>query len=206
MTNQLIPVFESQINNETNLLCDARELHAFLQVGKQFASWIMERITDYGFIENQDFILLTKIGKQKGRGGHNKKGYHLTLDTAKELAMVERNDKGREIRRYFIECEKRLRASFNQSTTNSKSTADDRTPLRDAINLLVSKKHILYPEAYSYVHQRFNVKHINELEPSMLPVAVEYVHKLALVGELLEAEQPESKKDISFDKLIPFSF
>ncbi|MFC0179017.1 BRO-N domain-containing protein [Thorsellia kenyensis] len=92
-----------------------------------------------------------------------------------------------------------------EKAKTSKSTADDRTPLRDAINLLVSKKHILYPEAYSYVHQRFNVKHIDELKPSEITTAVEYVHKLALVGELLEAEQPEPKKALNYDRLVPFS-
>ncbi|EFB2194499.1 antA/AntB antirepressor family protein [Escherichia coli] len=111
MTSQLIPVFNSTIANETTLLCNARDLHAFLGVKKVFAAWITNRISEYEFIENQDYILLSNLGKQtSGRGGHNRKDYHLTLDTAKELAMVERNEKGRQIRRYFIECEKKLRS------------------------------------------------------------------------------------------------
>lgn len=115
MTTQLIPIFNGSISNQTLLLCDARELHSFLGVRKDFSSWIRERIADYGFIENEDFVLLTKIGEQRtGRGGHNRKDYHLTLDTAKELAMVERNDKGRQIRRYFIECEKQLRQKSSE--------------------------------------------------------------------------------------------
>ncbi|AEJ55394.1 phage antirepressor Ant [Escherichia coli] len=111
MTSQLIPVFNGTIANETALLCNARNLHAFLGVKKVFAAWITNRISEYEFIENQDYILLSNLGKQtSGRGGHNRKDYHLTLDTAKELAMVERNEKGRQIRRYFIECEKKLRS------------------------------------------------------------------------------------------------
>ncbi|EKP9450296.1 antA/AntB antirepressor family protein, partial [Escherichia coli] len=99
--------------NETALLCNARDLHAFLGVKKVFAAWITNRISEYEFIENQDYILLSNLGKQtSGRGGHNRKDYHLTLDTAKELAMVERNEKGRQIRRYFIECEKKFRQSL----------------------------------------------------------------------------------------------
>lgn len=110
MTSQLIPVFNGTIANETTLFCNARDLHTFLEVGKDFSTWIRIRISEYEFTENQDFILLPKTGEQrKGRGGHNRKDYHLTLDTAKELAMVERNEKGRQIRRYFIECEKKLR-------------------------------------------------------------------------------------------------
>ncbi|EDW9123533.1 transcriptional regulator [Salmonella enterica subsp. enterica serovar Braenderup] len=110
VVTQLIPVFNGTISNETTLLCNARDLHAFLEARKDFSTWIRVRIAEYGFTENQDFILLPHFGEQrKGRGGHNRKDYLLTLDTAKELAMVERNEKGRQIRRYFIECEKKLR-------------------------------------------------------------------------------------------------
>lgn len=118
MTTQLIPVFSGSISNESILLVNARDLHAFLEVGKRFASWVTERITEYGFIENQDYILVSQNREIKGRGGDRRsKDYHLTLDTAKELAMVERNEKGREIRRYFIECEKRLTQKTTQPPT-----------------------------------------------------------------------------------------
>lgn len=73
-----------------------------------------------------------------------------------------------------------------------KTNADERTPLRDAVNLLVGKKGIMYPEAYSYVHQRFNVNSIDELEQEQIPVAIEYVHRLALEGELLPKEDNQS--------------
>ncbi|HIA3373199.1 TPA: antA/AntB antirepressor family protein, partial [Escherichia coli] len=58
MTSQLIPVFNGTIANETALLCNARDLHAFLGVKKVFAAWITNRISEYEFIENQDYILL----------------------------------------------------------------------------------------------------------------------------------------------------
>ncbi|AKI86728.1 phage antirepressor Ant [Escherichia coli] len=111
MTSQLIPVFNGTIDNETILLVNARDLHSFLGVGRMFAHWVKERIAEYGFVESQDYILICQNGQTKGRGGDRRsKDYHLTLDTAKELAMVERNEKGRQIRRYFIECEKKLRS------------------------------------------------------------------------------------------------
>ncbi|EPX3052138.1 antA/AntB antirepressor family protein, partial [Escherichia coli] len=125
MANQLIPVFNGTIDNEIALLCNARDLHAFLGVKKVFAAWITNRISEYEFIENQDYILLSNLGKQtSGRGGHNRKDYHLTLDTAKELAMVERNEKGRQIRRYFIECEKKLR-NIQPVQTEQQFTAEE---------------------------------------------------------------------------------
>jgi phage anti-repressor protein len=70
------------------------------------ADWMKQRINEYGFSPSIDYKLtLHKIGK---RSNVIKKEYELTLDMAKELAMVERNKKGREVRRYFIECERQL--------------------------------------------------------------------------------------------------
>ncbi|EOL3064280.1 antA/AntB antirepressor family protein [Escherichia coli] len=119
MANQLIPVFNGTISNETTLLVNARDLHSFLGVGRMFAHWVKERIAEYGFVESQDYILICQNGQTKGRGGNRRsKDYHLTLDTAKELAMVERNEKGRQIRRYFIECEKKFRQSLLPAPMN----------------------------------------------------------------------------------------
>lgn len=117
MTKQLIPVFTGTISNDSQLMCDARELHDFLGVGKMFAHWIDDRLKEYQFIENQDFIIFANSGKN-GRG-RKRRDYHLTLDTAKELAMVERNEKGRQIRRYFIECEKRLKQQTERTEQRS---------------------------------------------------------------------------------------
>lgn len=121
MNSQLIPVFNGTISNEPVLLCNARDLHEFLGVGKVFAAWITSRISEYRFVENQDYIVFSNSGKNEFsqnreiiKRGRPTTDYHLTLDTAKELAMVERNDKGRQVRRYFIECEKRL---HQQSST-----------------------------------------------------------------------------------------
>ncbi|WP_422824413.1 ORF6N domain-containing protein [Xenorhabdus bharatensis] len=73
-------------------------------------------------------------------------------------------------------------------TVAIKSTVQQRNPLKNAVNLLVSKKSIMYPEAYSLIHQRFNVESIDELTVEQLPLAVEYVHKLALEGEYIPKE------------------
>jgi len=109
MNSQLVPVFDGTISNESTLLCNARDLHKFLGVKRDFSTWINERVSEYEFIANLDYI---EFSPNSGKtGGRRRKDYHLTLDTAKELAMVERNDKGRQIRRYFIDCEKQLRNS-----------------------------------------------------------------------------------------------
>ncbi|ELV3504371.1 antA/AntB antirepressor family protein [Escherichia coli] len=122
MTTQLIPVFEGTISNEPTLLVNARDLHGFLEVGKDFSNWIRARLNEYGFVENLDYILFSpNFAKTPGR---RRKDYHLTLDTAKELAMVERNEKGRQIRRYFIECEKKLR-NIQPVQTEQQFTAEE---------------------------------------------------------------------------------
>jgi phage anti-repressor protein len=91
-----------------NVLVDARLLHRQLKVGKDFSTWIRARIKEFGFEEGKDFSpnLGSKIGTH---GGANKVDYLLSMDMAKELAMLERNEVGREIRRYFIAKEKELR-------------------------------------------------------------------------------------------------
>lgn len=76
----------------------------------------------------------------------------------------------------------------------SKTTVDQRTGLRNAVNMLVSKKGIIYSEAYHLIHQRFNVESIEDLTLEQLPQAVEYVHKIILEGELItDVALPESK-------------
>lgn len=80
----------------------ARELYAFLESKRDFSNWIKDRIEKYGFIENQDFERFNKSVETGGRLIE----YALTIDCAKEIAMVEGNDKGKQARQYFIECEK----------------------------------------------------------------------------------------------------
>lgn len=84
---------------------NARELHQFLESKYQFANWIQERITKYGFVENQDYEVF-KENLKNSNGGRPQIEYALSVDMAKELSMVENNEKGRLARKYFIECEK----------------------------------------------------------------------------------------------------
>lgn len=107
MTTDLIPVFTADIGNSSVNAVDARKLHTFLEIGKDFTTWIKDRIQQYGFQEKQDFEVFTDFGENP-QGGRPSKEYHLSLDMAKELAMVERNEKGKQARQYFIECERRL--------------------------------------------------------------------------------------------------
>ncbi|WP_233141087.1 P22AR C-terminal domain-containing protein [Aggregatibacter actinomycetemcomitans] len=78
----------------------------------------------------------------------------------------------------------------------AKTTADDRTGLRNAVNMLVSKKGLIYSEAYNLVHQYMNVERIEDIPADKLQSAVEYVHRIVLEGELIT----EPKKDELFTR------
>lgn len=96
---------------------DARELHRFLKVGYHFSDWVKIRIQEYRFIENEDFVVIQKTLNNSKGGRRSQRDYSLSLDMAKELAMVERNERGREARRYFIAVEKMARQLHSQSAT-----------------------------------------------------------------------------------------
>lgn len=105
MTNSnLIPVFNGLIQNQPVQLCNARELHAFLEIQTRYNDWIKNRINEYGFIQDEDYLVITER-----TNGRPRKEYHITLDMGKELGMVERNERGRQIRQYFIRCERTLK-------------------------------------------------------------------------------------------------
>lgn len=99
--NELIKVTEK--NGEQ--LVSARELHEFLEVKSKFADWFKNRVSKYGFEENQDYVSISKNLENGGR----EIDYVLKLDIAKEISMVEGNERGSQARKYFIECEKRLK-------------------------------------------------------------------------------------------------
>lgn len=96
----LIPLHETSVNHTTVPTANARELHTYLEVKTVFHDWIKRRIETYGFSQDIDYsVLISEHGPLKTIE------YFVTLDMAKQLAMVERTDKGREARRYFIACE-----------------------------------------------------------------------------------------------------
>jgi phage anti-repressor protein len=91
---------------------DARELHTFLQVGKDFSTWIKDRIAKYGFEAEKDFTGFSpNLGKTSEQGGRPTTEYALSIGMAKELSMVENNEQGRKARRYFIAAEERLQSA-----------------------------------------------------------------------------------------------
>ena len=108
--NELIKI---QTNEQGQQLVSGRELHEVLGIGTPFKKWI-DRMIDYGFIENVDFTTTDIfVQREDSNLGNKMKEYILTLDMAKHIAMLQRSEIGMTVRKYFIECEKKLKEQSN---------------------------------------------------------------------------------------------
>ncbi|MBS0966211.1 antA/AntB antirepressor family protein [Acetobacter okinawensis] len=97
---------EMTIGNSLVLGVDGRALHAGLQVGTKVATWADRRIKSLGLERGIDFEVFPKSGKNPN-GGRPEDDYVFTLDAAKHIAMVEKNERGKLVRGYFLWCEKK---------------------------------------------------------------------------------------------------
>lgn len=100
--NELVPVYETSTGEK---VVYGSELHAVLEVRSRFNDWIRNRLNDCEAVENEEYEAFTK---NLVSGGQSKE-YLIKLDTAKEMAMLERNEKGKQVRRYFIQVEKKYK-------------------------------------------------------------------------------------------------
>lgn len=113
-----------------------------------------------------------------------------------------RSDLKEKVIQYQEECFEALYNYWYHGKAERKTTTDERTGLRQAVSKLVSQKGLIYSDAYSLIHQRFNVQHIDELTAEQIPVAVEYVHKIVLEGELITDTSPKVKED---EIVVPYN-
>ncbi len=190
----LIPVFTGAIHDEQAQLVDARTLHRFLGIDTDFRKWVARRIEEYGFQEGEDFRSF--LGESSG--GRRSREYHITLDMGKELAMVERNDKGRQARRYFIACEKRLQqiAPQEAATIRGQTIGTDgfhclAAVLDGKLRLLkggakrAAKNHI-----WQQVHRAFSVVRAEDIPAEQLDSARNFIASYSVKeGEWLPKEE-----------------
>lgn len=113
--HQIIPVTQGIIGEHSASLVSARRLHEFLAVGRDFTNWVKGRISQYGFVAGVDFVIVENLSSPKPASAKSRQqlehDYLITIDMGKELAMVERNEKGRQVRRYFITCEQQAKSA-----------------------------------------------------------------------------------------------
>lgn len=184
--NQLVRVFASQIGGIPANVCDGRELHTYLQNGDKFAGWIKARIEQYGFEESRDFQSFS-VRTEKPKGGRPSTDYHLSLDMAKELSMVENNDKGRAARRYFIDMERKALEAGGQPTVASHLEALLASE-QQTLSEIAHKKAEPYgdfagkalAEIWSRLHHKFRIAKYSQLPRTQLADAIVYIAGMQL--------------------------
>ncbi|EFK5231485.1 antA/AntB antirepressor family protein [Escherichia coli] len=150
----IVPVIAGRIGGREANIVSAKALHKALGVGKDFSTWITDRISEYDFTIGHDYsvhkTISPNLGKSPNGAAYSKikhsgrpgKDYLLSVGMAKELAMIERNDQGRAIRRYFIQCEEELQrtvpeiaARYRRQLKARISAANNFKPMCDALNM-----------------------------------------------------------------------
>lgn len=100
--NKIITI---NLNDNQEPVVSGRQLHEALGVKTRYDNWF-NRMTEYGFAENQDYLVTSIFGHNSNGGRQNKVDHVIKLDMAKEIAMIQRTDKGKQVRQYFIQVEK----------------------------------------------------------------------------------------------------
>lgn len=94
-----------EVNESLEPIVSGRELHKALEVQSNYTTWF-DRMKDYGFTENADYVVCFPNLESESRGGQNKIDHLIKLDMAKEICMIQRTERGKLARQYFIQIEK----------------------------------------------------------------------------------------------------
>ena len=188
-------------------LVSARELHEFLEVTERFSSWF-ERYCKYGFEENIDYTgckVFNTLARQELQD------YAMTIEMAKEFSMLQRTEKGKQARKYFIECEKIAKGEINENkyisdTDGAKSQIDLLTVTSKLLNLNDSSKLLLATKIYkdynipttylpTYTDSRGILKSATELlkENNISISAIKFNKIMIDKGYLIEVERTSGK-------------
>lgn len=116
--NELVPV---QKQKDGSVVVSGRDLHNFLDVKTKYADWF-KRMSEYGFDENVDFVVFLKNEKDDTAFGGSRKitDHAMTLDMAKEISMIQRTERGKQARQYFIQVEKMYKQNQLPQTPEEK--------------------------------------------------------------------------------------
>lgn len=114
--NELITISSRRIGAQEVKTVNARDLHAFLEIGKDFTNWVKDQIQRARLIENRDYVVFAQQGES---GGKPRSEYYLTIDAGKHIAMMSQTEKGFEVRDYFIECERRALTAITPALPRS---------------------------------------------------------------------------------------
>lgn len=161
--NELIKITEQDGKQAVS----ARELYAFLEIQTPFTMWA-ERMFEYGFTENVDYVSLSQKS-EKPQGGRPQIDYALSISCAKEISMLQRNDKGKQARQYFIEAENKYRELQKSGGFQVP------TSFREALLLAAQQQEKIEEQQKQLAEQAPKVLFANAVEASQ---------KSCLIGEL----------------------
>ena len=154
--NGIVPVYETSTGEK---VVYGTELHKVLQVKSNYRDWIKNRLNDCGAIENEDF---ESFAKNLAKSGRPQTEYIIRLDTAKEMAMLERNKKGKEVRRYFIQVEKKYKIQMAELADSIKQFMKQQTEFNKMV--MERLEHMEKPARNSYKANPFLTAGENDIE------------------------------------------
>ena len=189
-TSFLVPVFSGSFNTQTELLCNARDLHKALQVGRKFATWITERIKEYGFVENQDFIAISQ-NREIGFG-RGKNDYHITLNMAKELAMVEKTEVGRQVRKYFIQCERERFIGMQHKAISHLISKEQADTIQRAVEERSQRTGEPYQKIYAGLHTYLNIDSYRAMPVEHYTAALKYLESIPNAPDMFKSAVVEN--------------
>lgn len=199
LENDLVPVYTT---NKGEKVVYGTDLYSCIKSKRQYTDWIKERLSECDAIEKKDF---DSFSQKSEKGGRPKTEYIIKLGTAKEMAMLERNEVGKSVRKYFIHIEekykeKKTQSSIEQGISIVKFIADDLN-VNTASRLMMYENYckdvgvpIGFLPKYEYNSSR-QLKTLSTLlkENSFGVAAVKFNQKLIECGYVEERERPSSK-------------
>lgn len=181
--NEIIKISSQMIGFVEVNSVNARDIHNYVESKKDFSNWIKNRLEQLNAVENEDFVKLTQKG-ELSKTGQTRIEYIVTLDIAKHLAMMERNAQGKNIRDYFIACEKALHVKREREVLK---------PVLDyeggkVAHILHGFKHDINPTAFlnvaliSKFERMFGEKSVRDFYANLIGVSVEEVKAIGING------------------------
>lgn len=172
LESELVPVYETTTGEK---VVYGKDLHKELEVKTDFSTWIKRRFNECDAQEKADYDLLPKIEEQVSGAKHSI-DYIIKLNIAKEMAMLERNEKGKQVRRYFIEVEKRYKESMSELTKEDKLI----------LSIVNGKSGLERVQALSEYKQFITVPLIETIDKQNKTIEKQNIDNKALSGELLD--------------------
>lgn len=142
MNNRLITV--SYDKEQPTVL--GRDLHQALEVNTKYPDWF-KRMCEYGFSEGTDYTCFSNSGSENQHGGQNKIDHQLTIEMAKEICMLQRSEKGKQFREYFIAVEAQWNTPEAIMARALKLANDNLKRLNIAVSELSVENQIMKPKA-----------------------------------------------------------